>query len=296
MAGTNVAPTTEAKDTWCWKQTPNPAQMILAVFVESDLITLVNKPTREIFASSGIPYALPSTFAALDPRFSLEHLASLDVPAGTPTIDQWYFIGESIGPSKTAFYFFPPSTNPNPVPYDSTEIQGNHHWDIVVYDIWTETDQNFNQSSNYIAGNDQGFITAPTVYIKDDHLPDIDEGTIFNTDLFISALRPVGVRHKVPIPEAMRVQVNGAERFFPKCIHPDIYVGPTRSGSQTFLTGAGTGGTIGGTVAGANFAATNVTDRKPYFLSDDYARNQYGLWERKRVKVTPPKKRDSVTD
>lgn len=296
MAGANVVPQHESDEDWCWKQTPDPARMILAVFVKSSLITLVNKPTREVFAAGTRPYALPSTFAQLDPQFNLAHLASLPVPEGTPSIDQWYFIGESLGPKRSVFYFFPPETSPNPLPYDSKEIQGNHHWDMVVYDVWTKTDENFKQSSNYIEGNDQGFITGPTVYIEDDHLPDIDEGTIFNTDLFLSALRPVGTRHKVPIPEAMLVQVNGASRNYPKCIHPDISVGPTRSGTQKFLTGANTGAPIGGTVGGGNWPATNVTDRKPYYLTDDYDRNEYGLWDRKRVKVTPPKKSDPVTE
>lgn len=277
--------THQAPEDWTWTKTDDPAQDIFTVFVSTTLIRLDNKPTREVQALGAIPYALPTQFKNLSPEFGLIHLCSLGV-------GDWYFIGESDLGARRAFHFFKnKSATEAATPYDTIEIIGNHFWPMVVLDIWVETDYSFLQSSNVISDEKHGINTAPTLYIRDLVIPDIEEGSTIITRKFMSATQPFVPKRSVPQPMAMSVQVNGASREYPKVLHDDIYVEGTPSGTMQYLTDgtANSFNVLAGSIGAHIFPATNFPTRKPYILTDEPARNQYGLWERTQIEVRPPK-------
>lgn len=284
---------------WHWIGTNNPADMVFALIVKTDSVTTSNKPQREVIAFGAIPYSAPTQFKDLNAAFNSSHLNSIGMVNEDPTtgVGYYQFVGESIGPVETTFYFFPLKTAVQlQTPYQIRKWQGNHYWHPVIYDIWVETDNSFKQSSNTVVGNDVGVITAPTLYIRANYLQDIEEGTQFVEEKYLSAVQPIIPQHRVPDPQPVEVQANGASRSFPKALHEELYIPPTQSGSQQYLTNAATGSAIGGGTGEHFFTATNVTDRKPYTLSDEPVRDQLGVWERIKVKVIPPKKSEIVTN
>ncbi len=260
-------------------QTPNPEEMIFAVFVNTDLITLTNKPVRERLAFGDLPYRAPTRFKDLDSVFRLQALCSKGVAT-------WYFIGESIGLGKTTFYFFKDKTAEEmAVPYERKERLGDHPWPMVVYDIKIDSDYNFPISTN---SSDGGVITGPTNYIKDIVDEEVEEGTLFVTEKFLTATQPPVIHHKVPIVDSFHVQVNGASREYRRVLHDDLAVDASRSGTEKTLNGATEA--IGGSIGGLFFPKTNFTRRKPYVKLSEPERNAYGLWETTKVTVYPPKK------
>ncbi len=276
-------PETIAAGSWFWVQTPNPAEMILAIVVSSQLMTPTNKPRVEQLAFGGAAYAAPTAFSALDPAFALPNLNHLGVA-------DWQFIGESIGPVTTVFYFFAPKTAAEQkIPYYYNEVIGNHYWPMIVLEVWVESDYNFPISANVVEGNDTGIITGPTNYIRDIVIPDCEEGSLIITRKYLSATQPKREHRKIPHPMAMHVQVNGASKDYGKVLHGDIIIDAVRSGTKMYLTSAGASSDVGGATSQHIFEATNFTSRKPYKLLHEPVQNQYGLWETKEIEVRPPK-------
>lgn len=276
-------PTHVAGQDWTWTQTPDPANMIFTVFVETKKITLTNKPRRE--SNFGVvPYVAPTKFKELAPEFGLLHLNSQGVA-------EWYFIGENIEGPRTAFHFYKNQT-PNEIlasPWDTIEEVGNHFWHPIVLAIWVEEDPSFPQSTNVVDNNGTvGIISGPTYKIRDKVLADVEEGSTFVTRKYLSAIRPPLKRSVVPQPQPMFVQANGVSRDYGKVLHPRIVVHATPSGINSSL-GTTAVVSLGGGTEEQIFEATNRTERKPYILSFKPQRNQYGLWETVEIEVRPPK-------
>lgn len=297
------SPTSTAQKDWTWTDTPDPNQDILTIFVETQKIRPPNpvtgdpgnKPTAEIQALGTQPYVAPTTFDEVQSAFALQHLNFLGV--GT-----WQFIGrQNMGEGVTAFHFFPAKTAAEmAIPWESKSIEGAHHWDTVVLDVWTETDYSMPQSASTIDFDStntpqQGIITAPTIRIRSVEIPQIEEGSIIVTRKYLSATEPKLQYHRVPQPMNMDVQVNGASRFFERVIHDTIIVEATLSGTRQILSN-GESSDVGGVVGSQTFEATNFIERKPYFRLDDWIRNQLGLWERTTEEVIPPKIQPQIVD
>lgn len=274
---------------WLWTQTPDPASPIFTIYVATQNITLTNKPVREVLAFGSTPYAAPTAFKNLDASFNMAHLNTLGV-------SDWQFIGETIQGAVTAFHFFKNQTLAQQlVPYDVQEVEGNHHWDEVVLNVWPEEDDSVTQSYNVIKNGSTGIRTAPEVRIRAETIPSTDTGSRIITRKFLSATRPVIPRHRTPQPMELDIQVNGKQRIFSRCLHDDLSFEDTRSGTSELMNGAGMSTALGGTVPGVFYPATNFTTRKPFFVSDLPVRNQYGLWERDQIEVRPPKIESIIT-
>lgn len=273
-----------SEQVWTWVGTPNPAEKIFAIYIPTELINPIdlperpsNMPKRESVLGVN-PYTLPTKFKDLDPAFNVAHLCSMGVA-------DWYFIGESIGPKTSVFYFFKNKTTAEEnVPYHVEEKHGDHPWDMVLHDAWIESDYNFPISTN---SPDGGIITGPTNYIRDIIDPAVENGSLFVTQKFLTATRPKFVRHKVPIPTSVHIQVNGASREYPRVLMDDLSIDASRSGTQKSLNG--TTEAVGGSIAGLFYPKTNFTQRKAFILLHEPVMNQYGLWETTKVIVHPPK-------
>lgn len=277
----------QSEQVWTWVGTPDPAQMIFALYVKTELITVdtdekpSNKPKRE--SALGVsPYTLPTKFKELDAAFNAAHLCSLGVA-------EWYFIGESVGNPTTVFYFFKNKTGIDLFkPYEEKERVGDHYWPHVIYDIWIDSDRDNQTSTTIITDAEQGIASGPTNTVKALMIDDVSEGTTFVTRKYLSATQPRLNRPSIPHPLSLLVQVNGAERQFPKCLRPEIYIDPVPSVTKKFTPNTGVSDAAGAT-SGQLVEATNFTDRRPYILTSEPDRNAYGLWEWTEVEVIPPK-------
>lgn len=276
-------PQHRSTDDWAWIDSPNPDELILAVFVDTHRITIENKPNVEQLAFGATPYSLPTQFKNLDPAFGLQHLGHLGV-------SDWYFTGQSIGGPRTAFYFFKNKTAEElAIPFGITKDVGDHNWHPVVEDVWTEEDDSFPQSTNAVGANDLGVVIAPTVHIRDIVIPDTDEGSRIITSHYLSALQPKIPHHQTPQAMDMTVRVNGAEKPYGKVLHDDIWIPSTRSGTTKYMSRSQTSGAVGGVLEGQFFPATKPSGRKPFYLRDHATQTPHGVWHRIKIKIRPPK-------
>ncbi len=276
-------PQHRAPNTWTWLQTADPAEMILAIYVETQKMTLTNKPTREVLALGTRPYAAPTKFKDLSPDFGFPQLNHLGVA-------DWEFVGELIGSPTTTFHFFKNKTPAEAlVPYDIQEKVANHYWDEVIYEVFTEADPFATNSFQRVVGNDIATVVVPKIYIRALVLPGATEGTRFVTRLFQSARRPNIPYLKFPQPMEMDVRVCGERRIFERALHPEVLVAGTPGIVKQYLTVGGTGSTLLGSLSSQKFPATNFPARKRYVLEDDPERTANGIWHRKQVEVIPPK-------
>ncbi len=279
-----------SEQVWSWVGTPNPAEKIFALYVETQLITIdtpekpSNMPKRE--SAIGVdPYTAPTKFKDLDPAFNSAHLCSLGVA-------EWYFIGESIGPKTSVFYFFKNKTDEElATPWQVVQKKGNHYWHPIVFKCWIESDYSFPVNAGVISGSKSGMVVGPTNYVRDVVLADAEEGSTFTISRYLSATRPPKSNGRVPQPQQMNVEVNGASKNYGKVLHPRIIIKETASASASSVNGKTVQG-IGGGVSQQIFPATNITSRKPYILTDEPTQNEMGLWERVVTKVRPPKIRN----
>lgn len=280
-----------SEQVWTWVGTSNPAEKIFAIYIPTELINPIdlperpsNMPKRE--SVLGVtPYVAPTKFKDLDPAFNVSHLCSLGVA-------EWQFIGESIGPKTSVFYFFKNKTAAELlVPYydDSPGRVGNHPWEAIIYDIWVEADYDFPQSTHAI-DPDTGelrVVTAPTLYIRALMADPAYKGSSFITRKYLSAVQPKRPRITTPDTRSIVVEVNGTRREFEPSYHDDIFISVQPSGTRSYSpTGVRT---VAGSTSSLFFQATKPTTRRPFMLTWEPVRNEYGLWEITTVTVIPPK-------
>lgn len=298
-------PTHDTTKDWTWIDTPDPAQDILAVFVETQLIThdhedengaevAGNCPKREILALGERPYSAPTRFNELAANFALPNLNHLGVAT-------WFFIGKKKVDAKfTALYFFQDKTPEQlAIPYDFVSETGNHYWPAVLKEVFSDIDYSVTQSYNVITdvgtGNDavptQGIRTAPVVTIEDVLIAAIKEGSTIITEKYLSATQPPPRYDAVPQPQPMTVRVNGQTKQYDEILHDDMRFAGTPSGTREFLTN-GDATYVGGAVGEQFFPRTGkFIDWRQYVVARSPVRNEYGLWDTTVIKVRPPKRR-----
>jgi hypothetical protein len=236
-----------SEQVWTWVGTPNPSEMILAVYVKTEMMTVTtpekpsNKPHRE--SAIGVtPYVAPTKFKDLDPAFGTAHLCSLGVA-------EWYFIGEQVGPQVTTFYFFKTAAiDGNLSPYDVEESVGDHYWPTVVLKVWSEEDTSFPISTMSLESDgSRGIITAPTVRIHAEVIDDTSEGTEIIVRKYLSATHPKVDLPKTPQTDSFEVFAGQGSRVFNKVLHDDLVFHATPSGTLKNASGttSGLGGSIG---------------------------------------------------
>lgn len=276
-----------AGQTWTWVGTPNPSEKILAIFVKTEMITPINQPHREILAIGTQKYALPTTLGQLDPHFGLSSL-HIPVVQGTPSIDQWYFIGEEIGNPTSTFYFFPPKTAIQlAIPYDQKEDFKAYPWHDILEAIDFFPDTGFPHSTN---GPNGELLVADRLQPQQVFIPGGDIGTRQVTEKFLSALKFKISRHRVPVPNSILIAYHDVTAEFGSCLHPKIKSKPLRSAFAKFSAISGSAATTGHS-RGQEFPATNVTTWVKHYPLDGQERIlPHGLWERNRLTVYPPPK------
>lgn len=285
-------PDATAGQTWTWIGTPNPSEKILAVFVKTELITLVNQPHREILAFGTQLYQLPTTYQQLAPEFWFSNVAALPVPAGTPPINEWYFIGESVGNPTTTFYFFPPKTpEQSQIPYSSKEVFKAYPWHDILEVLDFHEDKEFPHSTN---GPNGELLVAARLQPREVFVPGGEISTRQVTDRFLSPLRFTIPRHRIPVPGSISYSFHDVNGSFPSCLHPDITIKARRSTYAKFTATDGSS-PAAGTSLGQFFPATQVQTWIKHCPLDDQEQNEMGLWERSRLTVYPPPKPGEIT-
>lgn len=290
----------KASDIWTWNKTVDSNAKIFTVFVDTnlirlditdpdtgDVITPGNMPKVDVAQMGGLPAQDASLLKDLAPEFNVP-----DVLINTLGVAQWKFIGESdFGNGRWAFHYFAPKTAlQQTVPNKVSVSFGSHPWPLVLLAIWPEIDYSVLTTSNAVSGDGTklGVNLSPTIRIRASYLPAVNEGTKFTKKVFLTAEQPIIKQWPVPQPMPVEIQVNGASREFPECLHDDLRFKRTPSGTASFFTGS-TVANVGGVVSEQDFPRTGkFITRKPYVLDDAAEQNEYGLWQRSQDEVTPP--------
>lgn len=283
----NAAMQTSDSSSWSWVGTDDPQNLVFALFVDTDKLTLTNLP--KIASLPGVSPEVPATkYKELAECFKRASLANLGIA-------DWSFIGSTVGPSKSTFYFFKTKTDEEMlVPYydDSPGVIRNYPWPPVVYDAWVEADYSFPLTTQNVTedGNVE-VISAPTLYPRVLMADDINEGSAFVTRKFLSHKQPPRPHIKTPDPRSIVIQVNGVTREIPPSLHGEIIIEVQASGTLGYSP---TGGMreINGSTSGMVFEATNMETRRPFIQTWNSVKNQYGLWETTEVTVIPPKTKE----
>mgnify|MGYP006879930318 FL=1 len=130
-------------------------------------------------------------------------------------------------------------------------------------------------------------MTAPTVHIHAEVIPDTSEGSEIIVRKYLSATHPKINIPKTPQPDSFEVFAGQGSRVFDKVIHDDLVFQATPSG--TLKNASGTTSNLGGMIRVQKFPATNFRSRKPYIVRSKPSRNAYGLWEFEETEIIPPK-------
>jgi len=275
-------PQHSGEEDWSWFPTINTEELIFGLFVDTQKITLSNKPKREILANGAVPYSAPTKFKDLAPEFAAPHLDSLG-------ISEWEFIGQNISQPRSTFYFFKNKTAVEMnVPYYVNDEIGNHPWPMVILDVWVDT-LDWPQNAFVPDGNQRNLVYEPTRVIQDLRLPPISEGSTIIERRFLTARQPKTQVPKVPMPMPMRILLpTGEHREYDEVLHDEILVRDGRNSRTPFVI-VTTAGVTTQTARGVQFfEATNFTGRKAYVFRDSAEQNAFGLWERRQLEARPP--------
>lgn len=162
---------------------------------------------------------------------------------------------------------------------------GNHHWPSILKALNIMEDSTFGVSADSISGNDIGKVVAPRYYQQDDFINDVQEGSRFMVSEFFGP-RPFNIpRHQVPMPGRINYQTVSSGGSFPESLHDDVEIPPTRTATSKNVGGTTT--SVGGSLDGQFFPATNFRSWRPYVFADSQVRTETG-WHRTLIRVFPP--------
>ena len=159
-------------------------------------------------------------------------------------------------------------------------------WNLVLLGIAVIPDEGFPQSTYAVSEGQKTLISAPRYYGREIFIPQITVGTKHVVDEFLSPTKFAIPAHVAPIPMPVNYEVLGVKREFPYCLHGDLFIQSTRTGTAQIVAG-GTGGARSGAIEGYEFPATNFKEWRAHYVHDvQELRN--GVWYRRRTRVIPP--------
>ena len=174
------------------------------------------------------------------------------------------------------------TTEERNTPFRVTSKFGNHRWPPILKFLKFELARDFPLVSQNKAGNNT---YANRYLVREGYIPEINEGTRFVTEEFISDVPYVIPQYSVPTPTSISYHYLNIKGGFPECLHKKIDIKALISTVAVF-DGTATVSNYN-ELSGQVFPATNFTEWAPYVLSDEQELVN-GVWYRKRVRVYPP--------
>lgn len=215
-------------------------------------------------------WVLPGKTQMRDEFMAYEYVGPEDGPEG--------YLGFAFSKSKTEAE--------KATPFRSSTKFDDFTWHMVLKGIAVIADYGFPQSTYAVVDGQKTLVSAPRYYPREIFIPQTTCPTKFTVDEFISPTKFVIPQHPVPLPMPVNYQVLGEKREFPLCLHDDLTLRATRTGTAQIVAG-GTGGARSGAVGGYDFPATNFKEWTAHYIHDDQQFTN-GVWHRVRIRVTPP--------
>lgn len=185
------------------------------------------------------------------------------------------------------FYFHKPKSDAEKlIPFRSTPKFDDFTWSMVLKNIFIIPDEGFPQSTYAVVDGQKTLVSGPRYYGRELYIPEMTVPTKFTIDEFIAPTKFSIPAHPVPLPLPVNYEVLGVKREFPKCLHDDLELQSTRTGTAQ-ITAGGTGGARSGVIEGYEFPATNFKEWTAHYIHDDQQQTN-GLWHRVRIRVSPP--------
>lgn len=253
--------------------TPNPAEFAIRVRAS---------PTQ-VLGKMGALVAGTTTLKEFD-------LATAPSSEGIGDYIYTYATGPDDG-GRLAFHFAKPKTDAEKrTPWRSQiERMGNHRWPDILVALAVTTDYSFPRSASIIdsATNVQGIVTAPRYRIAEALIPEMNEGTRFLVQEFLSPTVFTIPRYRLPCATSVSLTLpDGTGYSHGECLHDTIELDPLPTAQSTLLSGSA--GNAGGIMGGQRFPASNFKTWRPYWFSDEQQLRD-GVWYRRRVRVIPPR-------
>lgn len=170
---------------------------------------------------------------------------------------------------------------------------GNHRWPPLLKGLAFIEDYEFPEATNVIGGGEAGVATSPKNYVRELYIAEVNEGSRFLLDEFLSPT-PYGMG-RTPVPQSGRVSymINGVRGAFEECWHDDIEIPSTSSATATLI---GSSESVGDSrIPGQFFPRTNFRRRRPYILTVDQDLTPGG-YHYQRLRVFPPRQPRLTTE
>lgn len=167
-------------------------------------------------------------------------------------------------------------------PFRVTSKFGNHRWPPILKQLQFIQARDFPITSQLSDGKT---IYANRYLVREVYIPEVNEGSRFVTEEFISDTKFDIPQYPVPTPTSISYHYLNLRGGFPECLHKKIDLKALISTTASYNGSVTTSNY--NELQGQVFPATNFTEWAPYVLSDDQDLVG-GVWYRKRIRVYPP--------
>lgn len=178
-------------------------------------------------------------------------------------------------------------------PFRTTTTFGNHRWPPILKSLKFELARDFPLNTQKSEGSNHQLVTANRYLVREVYIPEINEGTRFIQDEFISDIPFVIPSYPVPTPTSVTYHYLNIRGGFPECLHKEINISKLISTVSTF-NGTATTNSYN-ELKGQIFPETNFVEWTSYVISDTQELSG-GVWYRKRIRVYPPPMPKAITN
>lgn len=253
--------------------TPNPSEVAIAVGVQATQLRPTNIPTP------GTAYQ------------DISYIRHIRPNEGWGTY-QYSGMSNDTDTGLVMFYFAMAKTDTERnTPFRSRTYFDVHSWPPILHSLQFLQDYTFPRAVSTVQDNDPAIAVMPSYSTREIYTPGGQLGSLIQVDEFFAPTPFTIPQWQIPVPTRVSYDFNGFEGSFPECLHDDITIPSLRTGvKQVAVAPSGSSGeSLGGTLDGQFFPATNFKTWAPYTTKDD---QQYtdGGWYRVRIRVTPPPK------
>lgn len=257
---------------WNLHRTPNPSEKSLSI-----LIPQMEVKEKKILFDAYLPGALFQDCPVIPDEGLVEDYGD------------FVFTDSTDADNKYLRYWFaaPKTAQEKMLPFRAMWKKfGNHRHAPMLQGLAFVTDPNFPLSTNIIEGGQLGVATAPRQYAREIFIAEVNEGSRFWLEEFLSPTPFAIGRYPVPQPQPVPYQMNGISGRVEDCLHDDIEIPVTRSTTVTYA--GGTESSSNAVVPGQFFPRTGFIRRRPYILIADQDLVN-GVWYMQRIRVFPPR-------
>jgi hypothetical protein len=203
-------------------------------------------------------------------------------------LGDYEYTGPEAGPNGYLGFAFAKSKTDEEkaIPFREYTKSDDFTWPAVLLGIAVYPDEGFPQSTYAVVNGSKTLISAPRYYGRELYIPQTRLSTLHTIQEFVSPTKfKIGATTQ-PIPQPVDYEVLNVERSFPACLHDDLTLPATRTGTAQLVAGK-VGGGRAGAVDGYHFPATNHKTWTAHYIHDDQQFTN-GAWHRVRIRVSPP--------